>query len=347
MLIRKSVRLKTGYSGSRLMIFVLLAVTLTISSLGLGVSFGQSEAVDNQASRQNGDQLDIAKPIVECPSKNQPIGTGFNYATNSTYAIGVKDPNWVVIKDPDSTTTEPRPAFTVSPYPGWQPGLPGSQWISAYPDSSSGITGEYIFEYCFCLADQFVGPTLSLSLRADNEAQVFFNGTSLGSAPINSFKSTTPFLVPSPVASLFQPGKNCIRIVVKNQSGPIGLNVSGSMKTKGLSVMNPSCCPSCKLGGEITKVCCLGKNSQGQLVYAFSMIVNYQSNLSPPASCNFTLTSTQGNITSYTPTTLAVGNNTVTGTFTVNQPLANPFCMELTCPRTGCKVKFCRALQPC
>jgi hypothetical protein len=181
---------------------------------------------------------------VPCPPVQQlPIATGYNYATSSTYGIGNPDPNWTVVADPDPYTSEPRPAWVIGAHSAWKPALPDSQWISSYPSYSDNTNGEYIFESCFCLREGFGTPTLDLSLRADDEAVVFFNGHILGVTPGTSYDEPNPTQVTMSAADFFRVGRNCIRVAVENVSQvAMGFNLAGSIATPGLAVGSPQCC---------------------------------------------------------------------------------------------------------
>jgi hypothetical protein len=245
------IQMKNYRLGRRLFIWALLAITIVIPALSVNKSLGESAVIaDGTGTSQI---LDPCPPI-----QTLPIGTGYNYATNSTYPIGASDPNWTVVADPDPNTHEPRPAFVVAFLAGaWKPplsptstppdGATPSQWISSYPSSSDNLNGDYVFEFCFCLRDGFTKPVLNLSLRADDTAEVFLNGTGPGnslaltSSPI--FNTAVPAQVTPPAANLFRVGKNCITVVVKNTGGgAMGLNLSGSITTKGPSLDSPQCC---------------------------------------------------------------------------------------------------------
>jgi PKD repeat protein len=183
------------------------------------------------------------------------INTGFNNAIGSVYPVGAADANWTVVADPDPNTTEPRPAFVISAHPAWQPALPNTQWISSYSSASDETNGPYTFQYCFCLRDGFSNPVLNLSLRADDQAQVFLNGTGpgelIGVTPNPSHNTQSPFQITPPPARKFRVGRNCITVVVNNIGAvAMGLNLSGSITTDGLGLDRPACCnPNSQITG--------------------------------------------------------------------------------------------------
>src|SRR5262249_45681838 len=51
----------------------------------------------------------------------------------------------------------PRPVSLVTPHPLWcKPAVCGGEWLSASPTGSIDLpAGDYVYECCFCLSDQF------------------------------------------------------------------------------------------------------------------------------------------------------------------------------------------------
>lgn len=106
--------------------------------------------------------------------------------------------------------------------------------------------------------------------------------------------------------------------------------------------------PGCSLSGVLGLSCFLGNDPNGNPIYAFSIMVNYQVTPPPTSPCNLTLSTLDGNIISYGPTTLSSGNNVITGTMTIN-PFSTSICFELsaTCGDThACTTTICRTLTP-
>ena len=194
--------------------------------------------------------------IVRCPTNPCAVdrvllNTGFDPISSTNLPLGAADPLWTIVADPDPGTTEPRPATTVPPYPGWQPALPNSDWISAYPGSFAP-NGPYDFQTKFCLKPGYTNVLLKLCLRADDRADVFLNGNLIVSTPNPSFLTATPtcIIVSSVVnPAFFQIGPNVVLIRVYNVSGVVmGLNAVGSISGSGLALDNPDCCQP---GGSI------------------------------------------------------------------------------------------------
>ena len=191
--------------------------------------------------------------VVPCrPAPEVPIATGYNYATGSVYAPGSPDPNWTIVADTDPNTTEPRPAWVIQGNPSWLPPLPGSQWISSGPSTST--SGKYTFESCFCLQEPIDKPVLDLRLRAADQAEVYLSdgsngdftdgGHLLGTTPNFSYEEPSPTQMTLFAAEYFRAGRNCIRVVVANEDKVgMGLNLAGSMTTQGPTVLGPQCCP--------------------------------------------------------------------------------------------------------
>lgn len=241
---------KTSWRDRRLAIrAVLLAIAITIPSLGLRDSLGESRVI---ARLTESAQDRVRNPCP--PIQSLLINTGYNYAAGSTYPIGAADPNWTVVADPDPNTTEPRPAFVITQNGGWKPPLSGTQWISSYSNATDETNGKYTFEFCFCLKEGYSKPILNLSLRADDRADVYLNNnpTPIGSTPNPSFNTPLPYQVPVHAANLFNVGRNCIKVVVENvHAVAMGLNLSGSITTNGLGLDNPQCCnPNSQIAGS-------------------------------------------------------------------------------------------------
>jgi hypothetical protein len=166
----------------------------------------------------------------------------------------------MMIDDPFPSTVEPRPArVLIDPHSAWAT-IPQSQWISSQPNSGQGTNGTYFYKTCFCLRDGFSRPSLQLSLRADDQADVFLNKTlaqiksSTPPAPIlqgaaSSFSSSLlPDQLNPPYTGPFQIGENCLIVRVRNTGGVVtGLDLTGSITAAG---------PNGAGGGVVTAECC-------------------------------------------------------------------------------------------
>jgi hypothetical protein len=90
--------------------------------------------------------------------------------------------------------------------------------------------------------------------------------------------------------------------------------------------------------------CCIGNNKNG-LMYTFSYMVNNPF----PYPCNVTVTSANGNVIAYGPTSAPPGNSIIAVTFVDVAPVNNPFCLIFQCAGQGgaCESKVCSDLRPC
>lgn len=132
------------------------------------------------------------------------------------------------VKGP-GTSTVFNTATLSQPYPGWAPAQPGSLWVRPGADETQG---DYTYKLNFKLCSGFRNPDLNLGLLADNKIMsVSLNGNSLPfvpALPAGNHFNITPILCSN--NQFFKTGINELIIVVKNDGGPTGLNVSGHME---------------------------------------------------------------------------------------------------------------------
>lgn len=185
-----------------------------------------------------------------CDTTRSSLATGLNHPANTVLDGGDSDGKWIVIRDPDPATTEPREATVITTH-AWAPAQAGSQWIGPYPPGEASAEniaatppGEiYSYLYCFCLCDQsrLQLATLQGALRADNQATVYLNDVEiLPQTAIDTFNASK---FPQPVAFVANPnlirgGLNCLQVDVKNQihgRSPTGINVTGT-------IIKTACC---------------------------------------------------------------------------------------------------------
>ena len=161
------------------------------------------------------------------------ISTGVDDQGN-TLPLNVNDDTWQVISEPNPGIL-PRPAVTIAPNPAWNT-IPGTRWISA---NATGPNGEYIYEYCFCLSNQWRDASVSMLTRCDDAGEVFLNGNFIGT--LGNFNAPLPALVATTNQNFFQPGINCLQVVVRNIGGVVtGFNMQGSIRaTDGLCCCEP------------------------------------------------------------------------------------------------------------
>lgn len=137
----------------------------------------------------------------------------------SDLSTATGQPGWMLVSGPGINT--PKTPVNVSPYSGWQsPSLPGSSWVST-DANRGGPTGDYTYEFSFCLCKDGKHQ-LSLSFYADNGATVYLDNnqifTTTGSYNFNGAAKVVNHVWAG------GPGISKVRIVVRNDSGPTGLN---------------------------------------------------------------------------------------------------------------------------
>ncbi|HEV2840921.1 MAG TPA: hypothetical protein VGW39_06325 [Chthoniobacterales bacterium] len=173
-------------------------------------------------------------PVVPVPCATLDLGLNTGTA------------KWQIIADPDSATAEPRAASVIaSPHPLWGT-LAGAKWIG--PATTAGgfnpvpLAGDYVYQFCFCLCSGFTNAKLTFTGLADDRANVTLNGN-----PINTNNPTIPGFsgtgtqVQTSNQQLFKAGTNCVKITVKNDGGPTGLILAGSVTaTAGLCPQGPT-----------------------------------------------------------------------------------------------------------
>jgi len=165
------------------------------------------------------------------PQTSLTINTGWSQTQKEELPTGVTDGEWIVVSDPDTDTWEPRSSFVIPRYAyGWTPPQSESQWISSYATADDDENGHYYYEYRFCLEDT-VGASVSMSVRADDQAVFYLNGNLIGSTSENSFKPGFPPETISQSGLFFLPGENRLRADVENiYSVAMGLNVVGTIE---------------------------------------------------------------------------------------------------------------------
>jgi hypothetical protein len=119
----------------------------------------------------------------------------------------------------------PVPVVT-SPHPAWVAPSGQVRWVGSSADT---LAGKYTYELSFCLCWTFQNAQINLKLWADNQADVFLNGS----------PTTPPSTVPGTafggqgltvgITSGFNIGMNKLTVVVKNNEGPSGMLLSGML----------------------------------------------------------------------------------------------------------------------
>jgi hypothetical protein len=140
---------------------------------------------------------------------------------------------WTIVSAPGGFKTPALAQVETPSVAGWG-SIPGASWVG--PGLSETAEGDYTFQRHFNLCRGFSNPTLVVRLLADNSATVFLNGCKLGvtKGGIKGFVNP-PTVLPSPPPSCFQAGCNTLKVVVHNDSGPTGLDLSATLTAlKGL-----------------------------------------------------------------------------------------------------------------
>ena len=188
-----------------------------------------------------------------CPPTNTVVlNTGYDHPSGSVYAVGAADAFWTVTADPDSGTTETRPATVIQRHPAWAVPTANSQWLSSYPTAADDLNGAYDFQTRFCLQPGWTNVVLNLCLRADDQAEVFLNGNLILTGPSPGFTVAGRACVTINNPGSFVTGANVLKVRVHNiYSVAMGFNLAGTVTGSGLSLDQPGCCqPASSLSGR-------------------------------------------------------------------------------------------------
>lgn len=197
-------------------------------------------------------ELTVTLCCEDCYEDNLAISTGWDQSGSALIPSGNLDPDWVIGVAP--TASAIGPAKVVDPYPGWAGPDPNSNWITALTSSTSPSAarsapmGLYLFQYCFC-ADTLYNPELTMTLRADNRADVNVNKANVGSTGPTSWKDPAPasFFIPT---FALETGGNVLSVLVHNDHVVTGIDVEGYLTANYPSLAEEECC-SCYTWGDI------------------------------------------------------------------------------------------------
>jgi hypothetical protein len=188
--------------------------------------------------------------VEDAAAQNQTIrlNTGLvGQAGTTAIPLFGSDDDWNLIADPVFKSPPPRPAMVVEK---WALMLPISRWISGaankYMGSLPAPPTRFTYQACFTLPAEFLSSSLKLEMRGDdiirqvrlNASTILFNDTSTGLDARAGPKKAGSFLG-SPLSITynstgFQPGKNCVDIVVEDEQEIVsGLNVVGTVTYQG------------------------------------------------------------------------------------------------------------------
>jgi hypothetical protein len=196
-------------------------------------------------------QTNYEQSVPRCAARTVTLGCG-NFAATSVdfgncscpaasiegQTVSTGAVTWQVVSEPaPGNGPLPRPANVVPANAGWCQTC-GGTWLSASSTGQNGLpTGDYSYQYCFCLDPRFSLPFLTMCMLTDNASTILLNGNVIGTTP-SSFAGPGCVTVSTSDATLFRPGENCIQIVVNNVSGPSGFNILSS----NLSATDGRCC---------------------------------------------------------------------------------------------------------
>jgi len=156
--------------------------------------------------------------------------TGVNAQTitlvSGNGAIGTRDPNTVFSIDGGLTFTN---AFIPTPNPLYS-SIPGANWIGVQADGYGPDNTTNLYRTFFTLPVGFTGPSLSITILADDQASVFLNGTLIGAQTFpNAIPNYTnpPSVFSTSNAALFLAGQNVLKISCYNQNDVPPTNPTG------------------------------------------------------------------------------------------------------------------------
>jgi hypothetical protein len=202
--------------------------------------------------------LALALSGVSGTSIAMPLNTGYDHGAiiPGPYASGSPDDYWIKIAsyEPGSTTVPVARAFVLTGTPNstvWGT-MAGASWIGPRTAANSTVpTGPKdpsysIYRKCFCLLQGFANPQLSISIRSDDQVQVWLNSmrltppssptTLVGPAAANHDIGQMPvYQAQTSNPNYFRPGRNCIYVLVEDYHGGFGgFILSGNMNAAGL-----------------------------------------------------------------------------------------------------------------
>lgn len=242
--------------------------------------------------------------LSPCSVSSITIKSGWNYNTSTYFLPGVFDPYWIVVKDQNNSTVEPRPGnvdgfggrinsgiltagvnnhacllyansctspansppcIGIAPQPG-----------NTLPDT--GVEAPIVFNFSFCInpGTNLSAVNFSFTLGADDFAKVCLNGNFLHNTLTcnTNGSSCAPFVVNNP--SFFNIGVNVISVTLNNiGSGPTWFNIDGGIyftQPNSGSFQSPNCCPVNKM---ITGQKFLDANSNGVKNVGEGIVTNW------------------------------------------------------------------------
>lgn len=189
----------------------------------------------------------------ECSTDIVNLSTGIDPVTAAFLAIGDYDANWTLIGSPDPGIQVPRPAFVLNPNSVWDQ-LPGSQYISAYPNAENNATNIddntfYEFEKCFCVCEDVSDVSIDLSAYVDNNLEILlFDSDGLEIQSLLNITDETPgAFTGNPETTIttlnLANGIYCLRARLKNDgSQTMGMSIEANIS--GIGLIENQCCKS-------------------------------------------------------------------------------------------------------
>jgi hypothetical protein len=148
----------------------------------------------------------------------------------------------------DACIVDPHPAYSV---------IPGTQYISSTPDSSTPVDGATRYRAIFQLPEGFSSPSMDAQVYADNVATVFVNGVQVYQQTFadiwTNFQGPASAFTVSD-ASLFHSGANTLEFEIYNFIGPTAFDYQATISfSTAITVavdIKPTSCPNPMSTGE-------------------------------------------------------------------------------------------------
>ena len=180
------------------------------------------------------------------------ISTGVNVGAvpNVMYPTtpGTRDDFWMVRSTPAGALPPNTKAWIMFMAGGWN-SIPGT--LPIFGNTNNVGTSEY--ERCFCL-QSIEKALLTLTLRADNKANLFLNSY-FGNPVVqtlvnNTFNPAVPAIQFTYTAQNgLKVGRNCIRVRVNNEGGPTGFALKATLN--GFGALDTADQPCCRQGAAV------------------------------------------------------------------------------------------------
>lgn len=180
------------------------------------------------------------------------VSTGVNVGVvpNMLYppTAGTRDDFWFVRSTPAGAQPPNTKAWINFIAGGWN-SIPGT--LPIFGNNNNVGTSEY--ERCFCLQSTEKA-LLTLTLRADNKANLFLNSY-FGNPVVqtltnNTFNSAVPAIQFTYTAENgLKVGRNCIRVRVNNEGGPTGFALKATVN--GFNALDTADQPCCRQGAPV------------------------------------------------------------------------------------------------